>query len=255
MRKFLSLALSVLLAVASLTAAPRSSNIGSPKGFAGKVYDSTLALYGERNIKAVDEATGIVIQLPPIVHFLCTTQVVGHQGDEYVLISAGHCVGLNPPDVTYSVSEEIGGPRMPVEVVKFEFDAKYDFSVFLLKSKKQYPVERIGDENGARMGDKVLVMNFSAGIGKQLSQGVISSKSLGPAEHCKGCDGQFMVQIFGGGGASGSAVISLRTHKIVGLIVSQFGVNVGLMAEPISWLHQFLLSEPPVATPQAGSTE
>jgi hypothetical protein len=216
-----ALALILLFVLVGLSVG--ASSIRAPKGFDGKLWAGTLALYGTKN---------------NITHFLCTSEPIGKiDTGGYILLSAGHCVQLVPEDVQFSVAEEIGGARTPVTVIKAHYDADLDFSIFALKTTKKYPLFVLGTEDGVRVGDRVVAPNFALGIGKQLSRGLISSQVVST--------GEFLVQADGGPGASGSAVLSEKTHKVIGLLVSGFSGDAGFVGfgvEPISKFAQFLAS-------------
>ncbi len=226
MKRALALVLTIALAFLGATA-----TIQPPKGFDGGVWNSTLALYGTK-----DTST----------HFLCTTEIIKKSPVttlptpavrqwQYELLSAGHCVQLIPDGVQFSVSDEIDGPRTNVVVVKAHYDEDgLDFSLFRFISTKEYPVMSLGSEDGEAVGNAVIVPNFSLGTAKQLSHGVIGSQNL--------ANGYFVVQGLAGPGASGSAVISARTHQIIGILVIGLGEGgfTGFGVEPISAFQKFL---------------
>lgn len=221
MKRILAFVLAVLLSV------PLSAgSIKAPDGFAGKLYAGTFALYASRGTE---------------VHFRCTAWPYKKIPGGYGLMSAGHCVQGTPSDVAFSVAEQIGGPRMPIAVVKFRFSDNTDFSIFELKTAKHYPVFELGAEADMHIGDPVINPNFALGLGKQISRGFISSDTLVPTRECDtSCSGGFLVQMYGAGGSSGSPVLSEKTHKVIGICVYGFDGNVGFTAEPISTFAAFL---------------
>ena len=222
MRRFLALALIFLLTALSSGA----ESIRAPRGFSGSLYKSVLALYGTK-----DGHT----------QFLCTAEPFEKISGGYHLLSAGHCVQLMPEGVAFFVSEQIGGPLTPVKMMKAYLGDGLDFSEFELKTDRKYSVFVLGDEHGARVGDAVLNPNFSAGVGKQLSHGLISSDILAVSPRCEAdCSGDFIIQTFDAPGASGSAVVSVRTHQVIGIVINQFGDAIGFGVEPISKFYKFL---------------
>ena len=158
-----------------------------------------------------------------------------------------------PPDVTFSVANEIGGPLTPVTIVKDYLGNGVDFAVFELKTSKAYPVFELGTEKGMRVGDRVINPNFALGLGKQLSRGVISSETLPITRDCDAeCASGFLVQMYGAPGSSGSPVFSESTHKIIGICVYGFDGVVGFTVEPISKFAAFLAAPgQPRPTPEA----
>ena len=223
MKKFLVLFLTFALAIGAL-----AGSILPPKGFEGTVWSSTLALYGSLNNRT---------------HFDCTTQVVGKTEGGYLLLSAGHCVQDIPAGVQFSVSDNIGSDLYPVQLVKAFEGGGIDFSLFSFKTKKVYRVLDADPVAKLRVGERVLIVNFTEGLGKQLSRGIVASDILAQSRDCASvdtCEGDFLVQAYGGPGASGSAVISEKTHKIIGVAVFGFDGTIGFGVEPISKMTTFL---------------
>lgn len=223
MKRFLILILMLVLMALPLGA----DSIATPHGFAGKLYAGTLALYGTQD---------------GVTKFICTAEPFEKIAGGYHLISAGHCVQLTPEDVQFSVADEIGGKLTPVKMLKAYLGNGIDFSEFELKTTRKYPVFRLGTDSDVRVGDRVINPNFSAGVVKQLSLGFVSSHTIPVSPRCSSedCAGAFIVQMFGAGGASGSAVVSERTHEVIGLVVWGFDANIGVGIEPISRFAKFM---------------
>jgi len=232
MKRLYALVLSLVLALGVL-----ASPVNPPKGFAGRLWNGTFALYGTKN---------------GVTHFLCTAEAIEKTVDGYTLLSAGHCVTLNPPDVQFSVSETVGSPFMPVTLGKAVQVDNIDFSLFDLKTDKKYFVMEMGHGEPVRVGDETINPNFAAGLGKQISLGQVSSLDLVKSEACDEpeCLGDFLVQEYAAPGASGSAVLSIKTHHIIGILVLEFqGAQVGFAIEPIDRLADFIaLKVPPRET-------
>ena len=223
--KHILVLLALILALSTTTVS--TPFVKPPKGFNGKLYAGTLALYGIRG-----EA----------VRFLCTATPYEKFDGGYKLISAGHCVELAPPDVTFAVADTIGGTLHPIVLVKARYDGTgTDFSMFDLFTTEKYPVAQLDDDKDLRVGDKTINPNFGGGVSKQMSHGVISSdlvtKSLCSKQDCPY---GFMVQQYGMQGSSGSLVYSERTHKAIGVVVYIFDGPIGLVIEPISGFKAFL---------------
>jgi hypothetical protein len=228
MKKFLALFLILGLAIVTSAGA-----FTPPSGFAGKLWQSTFALYGSKG---------------GATHFVCTAEPIARntEGDGYILLTAGHCVQEIPEGVDFSVAEEVGGTLSPVILIKaHEGDGAdtIDFALFNFKTPKKYFVFDIGDlDVDLQIGEKTLNPNFALALGKQLSIGRVSSMPIALSENCKddGCLNNFLVQEYAGPGASGSAVLSAKTHKVLGILVYQFDGDVGFAVEPISRLKDFL---------------
>lgn len=202
-----------------------------------RVYDASLALYGEQG---------------QVGHFLCTTTVVAKRPGEYLLLTAGHCVTGDdlPEDLKFFVSEQIvdqpvvGNPALqPVEVLKAENDDKYDFAILHLVSDKQYPVIPISFDV-PKIEDKVYAVNFSLGVTKQVALGSVATAVIsneGSEGDCPICKGRYMVHLFSAGGASGAAIVDEKTNSIVG--VGEFGfrgTTTGLGCETMTAFREWL---------------
>lgn len=208
-----------------------ADSIRAPKGFIGQLWNGTLALYGQKGKST---------------HFLCTAEPIAKIKGGYRLLSAGHCVQELPANIKFFVANEISGEMFPVTVVKahdgINSDDEIDFATFDFMTTKHYPVFELGTDRDLRVGDKVINPHFALGLGKQISYGIISSATLVKSDECmeNGCLGNFLVQDYAGAGASGSAVLSAKTHKVIGILVFEFGAQVGFAVEPISRFQTFL---------------
>ena len=216
------------LVVLLLLVALSTSAVRAPKGYAGRLYAGTLALYFTQK---------------DVSRFICTTEPFEKITGGYHLVSAGHCVQGVPPGGVFSVADFIGGPLTPVKMMKAYRGDGLDFSEFELKTKRDYPVFVLGDEKDARIGDPTINPNFAAGLGKQLSLGWVASSILGSSSRCfsaDDCMGDFIVQTFDAPGASGSAIVDARTHTVIGILVWQFDDALGFGVKPISLFYKFL---------------
>lgn len=159
---------------------------------------------------------------------------------------------LAPEGLQFSVSETIGGPRTNVTLVKAVMETDVDMAIFDFASTKQYPVMQF-DTEAVQVGDKTVDINFAAGVGKQMSRGTVSSGPLPLSAACdEDCAGDFLTQMFAAGGASGSAIVSARTHKIIGLAIwMDPSGNIGVGTEPISTFAKFMaMPNQPHAAPE-----
>src|SRR5258708_36009839 len=115
MKTILAVLLSLLLFNPPVFAAQEADRTKMSKSHQ-RVYDASLALYGE---------------LGEVGHFLCTTTVIDKAAGQYLLLTAGHCItGEGLPDgIKFYVSEQIvdqpiiGNKNLqPVEVLRAEND-------------------------------------------------------------------------------------------------------------------------------------
>lgn len=215
--------LKILIVAFALTfAISASATVKPPKGHYKKAYDATFLLYGSSESDKVEN------------HAMCSATAFRKVQGGYLLLSAGHCTKEGTPDefptdLTYSVSSDIGTPIYPVKLVTFAFDDKknLDFSVFFFKTTHKFPVIELGDERAEAIGNATYNFNFSKGVVKMLAKGVIVS-SLVPEGEPKNL---LLVDQFAAAGSSGSAIISEKTHKIIGIV--SYGWETRTMPEGI----------------------
>jgi Trypsin-like peptidase domain len=216
-----------------------AKEIGQPKGFNKKLYDATFAL----------SATSVESHVTT-PKFLCTVTAIQHYEDGYLLIGAGHCTTVNPElpdDLMFSIASTLNQTAQPVELIKAvmheDFDdpsvePRIDYALFYLKTKEKLPIIPLGDEGSLRIGSKTVNVNFSFGLAKYVSPGIVSSvvATSGTAE------GFYGVQMFDSHGASGSSVVDAKTKKIVGLVIAGVdGATVPAWIEPISKIETDLI--------------
>lgn len=235
--KILPAILSAVLLTGFLIANPGQTGrvrIQPPTRFDGNIWASALALYAT--------AEGRTKQI-------CTATPYEKVAGGYRLISAGHCVQEIPAKAVFSVVEDIGGELKPITMVKARLEGSMDFSIFEMKTDKNYVLVPF-DDAPLKVGEPTVSVHFSEGLVKQISHGVIASGALLDAGHCKGmCGGDFIVQMYGAPGASGALVISAKTHRAIGIVVMGFsGENLGMVVEPLSSFSKFM-SLPPQAHP------
>jgi hypothetical protein len=224
-----SVVLAITLLATSLTVTAKPA-----PAFSDTLSKATLAVYAGKQVcgyKPVDTFFGLidVWSCEFKTHFTCTATVVDKDGQGgYVGLTAGHCFNYELMDsgVKYYVSEALSEKPVLNEITlrKFDFSSRYDYAVFTFQSMRDYPaIETLKDgESVPAIGTAVLNANYSLGIVKQVLEGKVVSKQVtldegGP--NCDGyCSGRYFVSIGLGRGASGSAVVDAKTHKIIGLV-------------------------------------
>ena len=219
--------------VLAFAVANLNATIKPPKGYYRKAYDATFLLYGNSKSDQVEN------------HAMCSATAFRKVQGGYLLLSAGHCTKEGTPDefptdLTYTVSSDVGTPTYPVKLLKFAFkpEINLDFSIFFFPTTLKFPTIELGDEQGEIIGAATYNFNFSKGVVKMLAKGVVVS-SLVPQDEPKNL---FLVDQFAASGASGSAIISEKTHKIIGIV--SYGWETRTMPEgivPISAIKYELL--------------
>lgn len=191
--------------------------INPPKGFEKKVYDATFVLYAQKD----GELGGA-----------CTATAFEKTSDGYNLVTAGHCFYEVSEGMSFSVAHQIGEADIPATVIKAHLDDELDMMVLHIKTKENIPVIPLDTKSDNNVGDKLLLVTFGDMLGKQISTTTLSTSYI-IDDICDGCAGKFALPIPQARGASGSAVISLKTHKIIGILVlsSQFNSFVQPIAD------------------------
>lgn len=228
MRRVFSLLLAIALMVAPAFAGQSKLH--------KKAESAALVLYGESVSSKVDA-------LP-----ICTAEAYERVSDGYLLLTEGHCIDPDetgaPDDVKYFVgplgakSEKDGEP---VEVMKWQNDGEVDAAQLHLKSSKHYEVLPLAYQN-PQVEDKVFYVGYPKMINKIIFVGQVAS-GVGVVDdpRCQGiCKGRIIIQIGGGPGASGSAIVSEKNGQIVGLLEGHLYEN-GVMMVPAQAIRSFLV--------------
>jgi hypothetical protein len=241
MKRMAAAVLALILTLATLSF---GKNIKEPKGFDAKVFHASMAMYDTSEIAGITDPK-----------FICSVTAYKKVDKGYLVIGAGHCTSENPelpPDMKYYAAEDIGKPVMPMQLIMAEMGTTesgiyYDYAIYFLPSR--YAMSKgsvdckpsvipLGDERDLRVGDKTVDVNFSLGVAKMTSPGVIVSQET-PSPQLP--QGFFLVQQFDSHGASGSAVVSEKTHKIIGLVIAGWdGATMPSAVEGISHIDERL---------------
>lgn len=253
MRRVLGIAfLALSFVVGGVFAASRLANIQGPKGSDAKIADATFALYASSQTAGVSNA------------FICTAETVGAVSDKegqqigYILLTAGHCTPQNPEipaDATYAVSPDITSDvkqLMPVQIVKAVMNEPLDFALLYLPTKKHFAVDQIESASKVRIGDSVTDVNFALGLAKQYSHGQVATQLIHDAD--PQVNGDFLCQMYGGPGASGSAV--LHDDKLIGIVIYGFTEgSIGMGVEPIDAILAALPQTPDYTSPSPSPSQ
>lgn len=244
MKFFLAL---TLLAV-SLFAIPASAK--TPQlSFSDSLSKATLAVYSGKQVCAYKTEETF---FGPIdfwgckfeSRFTCTATVVDKDGrGGFIGLTAGHCFNYELLDqgVKYYISDSLNDKPVlnEIHLVKFESDDRYDYALFEFHSIRDYPVIEVLRDGEAfpAIGTPIQNANFSLGVVKQVAEGKVVSNEIqnGGGRVCDHqCGGRYFVNIGVGPGASGSAVVDAKTHKIIGMVEAVFpGTQMATIVMPM----------------------
>jgi Trypsin-like peptidase domain len=225
----------MLLALLALTPTVQAQK--SQVDLRERLSEATLALYtGKQACQYV--ATKTFFGPMPVwtcsfeTHFICTATVVRSDDGDYLGLTAGHCFDYDETDAGFKYYVSEGVEEHPVlreiTVLKFENNDQYDYGVFSFHSAREYPAIQVESISGAdvipALGTRVLNNNFSYGLVKEVTEGIVVSKQIGEREAVilPEIRRRYLVQMPFGPGASGSPIVNEETGKIIGMVEANF---------------------------------
>jgi len=177
--------------------------------------------------------------------YLCTATAVGRYNGKTIIITAYHCIRKG---VSYLINfgdnkfYSVGVWKIP----HYEIDAnkypraynepKTDMALFLL-DEIDIPIVPLAGNGRLIPGSKLAMVGFPLGIAKISYEGTVAGylNRLGSDDY-----NYMLLQIFGAPGSSGSAIVSVVTGQIVGILVSgksnRFSGLPVIFAVPIDYL-------------------
>ena len=184
--------------------------------------------------------------------FLCSATAIDRKHGKTVVLTANHCIRKG---VAYSINfgDNNFRPLNVWQIPHYEIDAdKYprrynepvtDIALFLMEGVET-PVVPIGAASKARPGSKVAMVGFPLGMAKVSYEGIVSGYLDRPGSDESG---YLLLQIFGAPGSSGSAVVSIKTGEIMGVLVASKSSGFGggglpvLFATPTSYMNNLMI--------------
>jgi hypothetical protein len=178
----------------------------------------------------------------------CTATAFQTIGDEVRLLTAAHCLmregkdGKMMPDIQpIFASQDDSDIKTFARVTREGYGTMAtgnDFAVLRAKFGKPIPCIPLGDERTEHAGSAVVYIGAPYGIGKAVFSGAISllkiDRPIVDEDRSLNWIGAMLIQSITAGGASGSAVVSQSTGKIIGILVGHNGPFV--IAIPVSRL-------------------
>ena len=184
--------------------------------------------------------------------FLCSATAVDRQHGKTVILTANHCVRKG---VAYLINfgDNNFRPLSVWQIPRYEIDPeKYprrynepvtDMALFLMDGEI-IPTVPVATDVRARPGAKVAMVGFPLGIAKISYEGIISGYLDRPGSDESG---YLLLQIFGAPGSSGSAVLSIKTGNILGVLVAAKSSAFGggglpvIFATPTSYMSNLMI--------------
>lgn len=234
MKKVLS---SIVVALAMLCGIATAQTVVSP--LSDRVFSAVTLLYTQ------DESGGM--------HMTCTATAYRYteKTKTYRFASASHCVAGDSDDENaethfFVTADPTGKTKafIPAKLLKAgDRFAGDDFSIFeVTPDSPTFAVIPLGDNAALQNGDDVLDVASPLGLGKQFFRGYISAPVLDRPALDAGevkWKNVMLVQIGGGPGSSGSAIVSVKQQAIVGFLVGGFNSDIGHICIPVAMFKAF----------------
>lgn len=207
------------------------------------VYDSVVLLYTQTvsgDMKMTCTATA----------FSATPSKVKPDQTVYRFVSAAHCVDGDDDKTQrlqkFYISSDMAGEKNYLAAKLIEAGDKTqgdDFSLFEVSSTEKFVTLPLGDDVKIHPGDAMIDVSGALGFGKQYYQGYVSEVHLDrpplDAGEVSWTD-LMLIQIGGGPGSSGSAIVSTDQNAIVGFLVGTAKSDVGKLCVPVSKFKDFV---------------
>lgn len=167
--------------------------------------------------------------------FICTATAFDKKGGKTLFLTAAHCLAKPGVMWTYLFTSTDTLTYEPARVLKVgNMKLGYDFAI--LAGDKPYPVTPLGNEMKEAPNVSVLAIGMPGGLGKLPLRGYVLLRNVDRPmladEGTTNWSGCMLVELHGGPGSSGSAVVSDTTHTIIGMLVGFSGTYV--VALPVS---------------------
>ena len=181
--------------------------------------------------------------------FLCSATAIDRQHGRIVILTANHCVRkgaaylINFGDDNFRSLSVWQVPRYEIDPDKYPRrynEPVTDIALFLME-ETEMPVVAVSKESEAKPGEQIAMVGYPLGVAKISYQGIISGYLDRPGSDE---DGYLLLQIFGAPGSSGSAVMSVTSGEVIGVLVKGQGGFTGLpviFATPTSYMSNLMI--------------
>ena len=244
MKSFRSFVLAACLIIGLFAIPTRAQDV--PKAEINHLYDSVALLYTQTD-------AGDMRMTCSVTAFAQKPAETQSPAKEitYRFVSAAHCVeGSNDRQQQlqkFYISADSKGTKayLPAKLIQTGDKALGDdFSLFEVTTAEHFEVTPLGDSSVLQSGDSVIDVSGALGMGKQFFQGYVSEVHLdrpplnaGPVQWTD----VMLIQIGGGPGSSGSAIVSTSQKAIVGFLVGSDGQgDIGKICVPVTKFTSFV---------------
>lgn len=236
-------AIAALLLVLGLLASPVTRAQAVPKADIHNLYNSVALLFTQ------DEAGDM--RMTCTVTAFEKTPVPNSSKSTYRFVSAAHCVNgttdAQQKLQKFYISADTKGTKayLPAKLIETGDKAMGDdFSLFEVETAEEFAVTALGDDSKLALGDKVINIAGALGMGKQYFEGYVSESRLDRPPLNAGVvqwTDVMLIQIGGGPGSSGSAIVSVTQDAIVGFLVGSDAMgDIGKLCVPVTKFEAFV---------------
>ena len=203
-------------------------------------------------IPAVEGAVALLYteDLSGGMRMTCTATAYEKTAKGYRFVSASHCVSgatdaEQKQEKFFLTSDGLSEKNfIPAKLIQAgDKNLGDDFSIYEVETDQKFNVIPLGDSSKLEAGDTMIDVAAPMGLGKQLFVGYVSLPKLDrppvDAGLVKWTD-LMLIQIGGGPGSSGSAIVSVDQQAIVGFLVGTSQMDIGKLCVPVSKFKAFL---------------
>jgi S1-C subfamily serine protease len=244
----------LLLALAFIFApAVRAQGVSVTKPQIDHLYNSVALLYTQTeagDMRMTCSVTAFAVK-PEVPAKQDGKELAATGSFVYRFVSAAHCVeGSNDKQQKlqkFYITTDSKGTKayLPAKLIETGDKATGDdFSLFEVTTAEKFEVTPLGDSDKLVYGDSVIDVSGALGMGKQFFEGYVSETHLDRPPLNAGTvqwTDIMLIQIGGGPGSSGSAIVSTTTNSIVGFLVGKDpnGDN-GFICVPVAKFNAFV---------------
>jgi S1-C subfamily serine protease len=213
------------------------------KTFNHQVYDSVALLYTQT-------VSGDMKMTCTVTTFSSKPEAAPSTKTVYRFVSAAHCVEGNDDKAQklqkFYISADNAGQKDYLAAKLVEAGDKHqgdDFSLFEVTTTDKFTVTPLGDDSSIDIGSPVVNVAGPLGLGKQFYQGFVSELHLDRPPVDAGqvlWTDLMLVQIGGGPGSSGSAIVSVDQKAIIGFLVGSAPSDIGKLCVPVAKFKAFI---------------
>jgi len=192
--------------------------------------------------------------------FLCSATAVGREGPHTIILTAYHCMRkgvsylINFGDNTLRPLRVWKIPHYEVDDQKHprRFNEPMTDAALMLMQGHDIPIAPFAGSSSLAPGSSIATVGYPLGVAKIAYEGIVAGRfdRLGADMY-----DYLLLQIFGAPGSSGSAVVSVKSGEVIGVLVAGKQAGAGLpviFATPVEYRKHLMMVLPDT---EAGNAE